>query len=111
MDVKTNKETRKEAKKTTDEKRQGLWVVSYIILAIVCIAVYLLLRFQVFGLLGSYRLLLQRLALAGIVVSIIFIITRPIEKVVAKRSPTAKISYNTIRLIRFLSVVAAALIV
>jgi small-conductance mechanosensitive channel len=111
MDVKTNKETRKEAKKATDEKRHRLWIFSYIIVAIACIAVYFLLQFRVFGLLGNYRLLLQRLSLAGIVVSIVFIVTRSIEKVVAKRSPTAKISYNTIRLIRFLSVVAAALIV
>jgi small-conductance mechanosensitive channel len=65
----------------------------------------------VFGLLGTYRSLLQRLSLAGFVVFIVFIITRGVESVVTKRSPTRKQQYNIIRLIRLLSVFAAAFIV
>jgi small-conductance mechanosensitive channel len=111
MDVKTNKEISKKVKDAESEGRHRLWVVSYIILAIICVAVYFLLQFQVFGLLGTYRSLLQRLALAGLVISIVFVITRTIEKIIAKKSETKKITYNIIRLIRFLSVVIAAFIV
>ena len=110
MDVKTNQEIRKETKKVSSGSHR-LWIVGYIILAVVCITVYFLLQFHLFGLLGIYRSLLQRLSMAGIVVSIVFIITKTIEYVVTKRSKTKKLSYNIIRLIRFLSVVIAALIV
>jgi small-conductance mechanosensitive channel len=65
----------------------------------------------VFGLLGTYRSLVQRLALAGLVVALVFTVTKTIEAIVTKRSQTKKISYNIIRLIRFLSVLIAVLIV
>jgi small-conductance mechanosensitive channel len=111
MDVKTNREIKKEVRKARDEERHKLWILGYIILAVVCVAVYFSLQFRVFGLLGNYRLLLQRLALAGVFVAIVFIITRIVERAVSKRSQTKKVSYNIIRLIRFLSVVTAAFIV
>jgi len=110
MDVKTNQEVGREIS-TTKESAHRLWIVSYVVLAAVCLAIYFLLQFQVFGLLGNYRSLLQRLTLAGLVVSFVFIVTKTIESVVAKRSHTKKISYNIIRLIRFLSFLIAGFIV
>ncbi len=110
MDVRTNKDVSDEIKTTTGS-RHRLWIVSWIILAVICLAVYFLLRFRVFGLLGDYRSLLQRLALAGLVVSLVFIVTKTIESIVTKRSQTKKISYNIIRLIRFLSFLIAGFIV
>lgn len=109
MDVKTTKQITNEIKTTSTSHR--LWIVSYIILAVACIAVYFLLQFRVFGLLGTYRSLIQRLALAGLLVSVVFIVTRTIENIVTKRSHTKKISYNIIRLIRFISVLIAAVII
>lgn len=91
--------------------RHSVWIVSYTIGALICLAVYFLLQFHVFGLLGTYRSLLQRLSLSGFVVFIVFIITRLVESVVTKRSPTKKQQYNVVRLIRLLSVFAAAFIV
>ncbi len=110
MDIKTNRDLSKEIK-TNAGGPHKLWIVSYIILAIVCLAIYFLLQFQVFGILGNYRSLLQRLALAGLVVSFVFIVTKTIENVVTKRSHTKKVSYNVIRLIRFISFLIAAFIV
>lgn len=111
MDVKTNQEINKKVREATGDKKHKVWIVSYIITALVCLAVYFLLQFRVFGLLGNYRSLLQRLSMAGFVVFIVFIITRAIEAVVTKRSPTKKQQYNIIRLIRLLSVFAAIFIV
>jgi len=110
MDVKTNKDVNKEIK-TATSSRHKLWIVSYITLAVVCLAIYFLLQFRVFGLLGIYRSLLQRLALAGLVVSLVFIVTKTIESIVTKRSQTKKVSYNIIRLIRFLSFLIAGFII
>ena len=111
MDVKTNKEIKGEVNDNGVNGKHKVWIVSYIIIALICLAVYFLLQFHVFGLLGTYRSLLQRLSLAGFVVFIVFIITRGVESVVTKRSPTRKQQYNIIRLIRLLSVFAAAFIV
>jgi small-conductance mechanosensitive channel len=111
MDIKTNKEISKEVKKGKSEGRHKVWILTYVIIALICLAVYFLLQFRVFGLLGTYRPLFQRLSLAGFVVFIVFIITRGVESVVTKRSPTKKEQYNIIRLIRLLSVFAAAFIV
>jgi small-conductance mechanosensitive channel len=110
MDIKTNKDIRKEIRKNRGGNHK-LWIASYVLVATVCLAVYFLLQFRVFGLLGNYRSLLQRLALAGLVVSFVFIITKTIENVVTRRSHAKKISYNIIRLIRFLSFLIAAFIV
>src|SRR5438477_10977317 len=107
MDVRTNQQTNNEIKRTS-ESGHRFWIVSYIILAIVCVAIYFLLQFQVFGLLGIYRSLIQRLALAGLVIAFVFIATKTIETIVTNRSQTKKVSYNIIRLIRFLSVMIAA---
>lgn len=111
MDVNTNKEIKETVNSSGVEGRHKAWIVSYSIIAFICLAFYFLLQFRVFGLLGTYRSLLQRLSLAGFVVFIVFIITRIIESVVTKRSPTKKQQYNIIRLIRLLSVFAAAFIV
>jgi len=111
MDVKTNKEIREKVDNADVEIKHKVWIVSYIIIALVCLAVYFLLQFHVFGLLGIYRSLLQRLSLAGFVVFIVFIVTRGVESVVTKHSQTKKQQYNIIRLIRLLSVFAAVFIV
>jgi small-conductance mechanosensitive channel len=111
MDVKTNKEISKEVKKSKSEGRHKVWILTYVIIALICLAVYFALQFRVFGLLGTYRSLFQRLSLAGFVVFLVFIVTRGVESVVTKRSATKKEQYNIIRLIRLLSVFAAAFIV
>jgi small-conductance mechanosensitive channel len=111
MDVKTTKEINKEVKKTRSQGHQKTWIASYIIIACICLAVYFLLQFRVFGLLGTYRSLLQRLSLAGFIVFIVFIVTRTIENIVAKRAHTKKAEYNIVRLVRLLSVLVAVFIV
>ena len=110
MDIKTNREVSKEVKKSAGD-RHKVWIFSYISLALICIGIYFLLQFRVFGLLGNYRSLLQRLAMAGLVVSFVFIVTKTIENVITRRSQTKKVSYNVIRLIRFLSFLIAGFIV
>jgi small-conductance mechanosensitive channel len=111
MDVKTNREIIHESGTTESQKGHKVWIASYITLAVICVLVYFFLQFRMFSLLGTYRSLLQRLAMAGMVVSIVFIITKTIERIVTRKSQTKKVSYNIIRLIRFLSVLIAAFIV
>lgn len=107
VDVKTNQEINKEFKEAKKEGSHEVWVIGYVVVAVVCLAVYFLLQFRVFGLFGTYRSLLQRLALAGVVISLVLIAAKIIERVVTKRLHTKKTEYNIIRLIRLLSVLVA----
>jgi len=111
MDVETNKERNTEIKKAKAPGHHKAWVIGYVFTALVFIAVYFLLQFKVFGLLGTYRSLLQRLSLAGFVVSVVLIIARVIISSIAKRAENKKEQYNVIRLIRLLSVLLALFIV
>jgi len=111
MDVKTNREINHESGVIESKKSHKVWIAGYITLAVACVSLYFFLQFRMFGLLGTYRSLLERLAMAGLVVSIVFIVTKTIERIVTRKSQTKKVSYNIIRLIRFLSVVIAAFIV
>ena len=112
MDIKTNQEHKADEQpiEPASQKKHTLWFTTYIVAAIICAAFYFLLQFKVFGLLGTYRQLLQKLALAGICIFIVFMITKGIEIVIAKRSHARAIRYNLIRLIRLLSFMMAAFI-
>jgi small-conductance mechanosensitive channel len=62
------------------------------------------------GLNASTRDFVSRISLAGAVVFIVLTVTRVIENVIAKRSSTRQVTYNIVRLIRLLSIVAAIFI-
>ncbi len=111
MDVTTNREIKEEIKEASSKKKQSLWMISYLIIALSCLTVYFLLQFHVFGLLGHYRFLLRRLSLAGCVVFIVLLVTKAAETAIANRSHTPKVHYNIVRLIRLLSVLIAAVII
>lgn len=111
MDVKTNQETSKAYREVRAEGPHKAWIITYVIFGLVCLATYFLLRFHVFDLFGTYRTLLQRLALAGAAISVVLFVARSIEAVVVKRAHTRKAEYNIIRLVRLLSIVLAAFIV
>lgn len=110
MDVETNKKRNAEIKKAGGS-RHKVWIAGYIVTALVFLAVYFLLQFRVFGLLGTYRVLLQRCSLGGFVVCLVLIVSRIIISSITKRSESKKDQYNVIRLIRLLSVVLAVFIV
>jgi small-conductance mechanosensitive channel len=114
MDINSNKEIHKKEKKVKQAKHSGkhkVWIGTYIFLAVICIAVYFLLRVQYFGVLDVYRSLLLKLSLAAFFSFIVLIISKLIEVVVAKRSQRRALLYNLIRLIRLITIIIIAFIV
>jgi len=114
MDINSNKEIHKKEKKVKQAKYSGkhkVWIGTYIFLAVICIAVYFLLRVQYFGFLDVYRSLLLKLSLAAFFSFIVLIISKLIEVVVAKRSQRRALLYNLIRLIRLITIIIIAFIV
>src|SRR5438093_11536575 len=113
MDIKTTNQIHKEdlKAKIIVKEKPHLWFTTYVIVAAVCLAVYFLLRFKAFTVLGSYRLLLQHLTLAGFFVFVVLMTTKGVELLVVKKSPVKSARYNLVRLIHLLSVVIAAFII
>jgi small-conductance mechanosensitive channel len=114
MDINSNKELHKKEKKVEHVKHSAkhkVWIGTYIFLALICIAVYLLLRVQYFGFLDVYRSLLLKLSLAAFFSFIVLIVSKLVEKVVAKRSQRRALLYNLIRLIHLITIIIIAFIV
>jgi small-conductance mechanosensitive channel len=109
MDIKTNDKIRKEVQ-PAGSGGQRVWMMSYVFIALGFLAVYFLFRFGVFSFVGTYKPFLQRLAGAGVVIFILLAISKEIEHHVVQPSPTRKIHYNLIRLIRLVSVLLAVFI-
>lgn len=106
MDVEPKKKDQDKQKDIAPQKKAGIAITGYILISVICAIVYALLRVRKFGLSVNAHDLLLRLTVAGFVISLVFIVTRVIEVIIAKRSPTKKVSYNMIRLVRLLSVLA-----
>ncbi|MBD0378079.1 MAG: mechanosensitive ion channel [Flavisolibacter sp.] len=92
------------------EKRHRLWLTTYVVISVLCLAFYFLLRFRVFDVLGTYRQLLQKLSLATFFIFVVLMITKGVELWIVKGAHGKAERYNLIRLIRLLSVVIAALV-
>lgn len=87
MDIRTDKEIKEDKKQVAETAGRGkhkAWIATYIIVSVLCLVFYFLLRFKFFNVLGSYRLLLQRLSIAAFLVFIVLIVAKAIEGIVAK---------------------------
>jgi small-conductance mechanosensitive channel len=111
MDITTNKEMKKETGQVKDTRKHKLWIATYITGALICVVAYLSLQIRFFGLLGTYRKLLQHLALAGFFVFLVLMVSKALQRLVTKRGHTRAVQYNVVRLIRLLSFFVALLII
>src|SRR5207248_3219591 len=92
-------------------KVQKVWLGSYIIVAVVCLAVYFLITLHVFDVIGKYRDILQKLTLSVFFGIVVLSANKLFEMIITRRSHTKSVRYNLIRLIRLLSMLAVAFIV
>ncbi len=114
MDIKTSNEISAEERKVEQVKRSEkhkVWIGTYIILALVCITVYLLIRLKFFGFLQAYRDLLLKLSLAAFFSFLVLIVAKMVEGLVVKHSHTKALVYNFVRLIHFITILIIAFIV
>jgi small-conductance mechanosensitive channel len=89
---------------------QRIWTWSYVFLALLCLAAYLLLRLHVFEIFGTYLELLKKIALAGFFAFLILTIATWVEQIVAKQSHIKSTRYNLIKLIKLVSVAFIGLV-
>jgi small-conductance mechanosensitive channel len=91
--------------------RRKVWIGTYILLALVSLAVYFIFRLKDFDILGTYKKLIEQLSMAGFVSFMILLFTKIIEGIIIKRSHTKAIRYNIIRLIRLLTICIISLVI
>ena len=82
--------------------RQKVWIGTYFFLAIGFLTAYFLLRLHVFNVFGDYRTILQKIALGSFFAIVILLIAKFAEMVISKKSHTAAIRYNLVRLVRLI---------
>lgn len=90
--------------------KQKLWIGSYLFLGVIILLIYLLLKLKSFNFFGNYRDIVLKLLLAGATSFGILIVSRVIQGIVSRRTHTKAIQYNTVRLIRLISVAVIAFI-
>jgi len=88
-----------------------IWLGTYITIAVIALAFFILFRLHVFDLLGKYRALLQKLSLAVFFGVIILAVAKFIEISIRKRSNGKFQRYNLIHLTRLLSIIAVTILV
>src|SRR5689334_5901817 len=114
MDINSNRELHKKEKKVEEVKHSGkhkVWIGTYIFLALICLAIYFLLRMQYFGFLQVYRSLLLKLSLAAFFSFIVLIVSKIIERLVVTRSHTKALVYNLVRLIHLITILIIAFLI
>ncbi len=110
MDIKhTNSETEKPPVIATPVQKR-FWVRTYLLLALVFIAVHLLFKLQVFQVFGSYQVILTKLSLAAFITMLILMSTKIAEGLIIKRVKVRSSGYNLVKLVRLLSLLLVAFV-
>ena len=81
-----------------------IWIGSYMLLALGCLAAFFLLKLEVFGLLGNVRFWLTKISLAAALGFLVLSISKWTEGVIIRHNHHKAERYNLIRLIRLLTV-------
>ncbi len=112
MKVKQNQKAEIEKKESKIKKKSSfIWLGTYITIALVAMAAYILFRLHIFDLLGKYRLLLQRFSLAVFFAVVVLAIGKLVEVLIHKNSTGKYTRYNLIHLTRLIAIILVALIV
>jgi len=113
MDIKKENQavTEKQAAKIEDTQTHKVWIGTYTVLALVCLAVYFVLRLQVFNVPVDYKNIIMKVSLAALSSIAVLAIAKMAELLIAKRHNTRAAKYNIVKVIHLLSIVIIILII
>jgi len=112
MDIKDKKTVAEhKAVKIENTGTHKAWIGTYIILAAICIAVYILLRLQVFTIPPSYRQLTLKICLAALSSLAVLAIAKIVELFVARKSATKAVKYNVVKVVHLFSIIIILFVV
>ncbi|HEY6161336.1 MAG TPA: mechanosensitive ion channel domain-containing protein [Bacteroidia bacterium] len=85
------------------ERRQRIWIASYLLVFLCAGTAYLLLQLHVFEILGNYLSVAKKISLLVAVATLILMFARTIELIIYKRTKMAYMRYNLTRMVNLLS--------
>lgn len=109
MEVKNSLHIRHDGK--AGERRRFLWLGTYIIVALVCIAAYFLLHTHVFVLPETYHNKVEKACMAGFLGTLILCFSKFVQIVISNKGHSKYKKYNLIRLTHLVSLILVALLV
>ncbi|MGN6601902.1 MAG: mechanosensitive ion channel family protein [Ginsengibacter sp.] len=112
--MKINKNQKAEIENKTDKikkKSSFIWLGTYVTIALIALAAYILLRLHLFDILGKFHLILQKFSLAVFFAVVVLAIGKLIEVLIHKKSKGKYTKYNLIHLTRLIAIILVAIIV
>lgn len=106
MEIKRDQDIRE----SVQPKNQFIWLGSYITALLICLAVYVLLHFNVIKIYSRYDDLVEKLAQAGFFGVLVLTASKTIEILIVKRSGSRYRRYNLVRLTHLVSLIAVGFI-
>ncbi|MGO2357699.1 mechanosensitive ion channel domain-containing protein [Mesonia sp.] len=97
--------------KFKNKEQNKRWIVIYAIMAVILLAVYYLLNLEILDSWDKYIPFLKKFTLSLILISIIFMISKIIGRVVNSQNHLEGDRYNLLRIIRFISIVLSLIVV
>jgi small-conductance mechanosensitive channel len=90
---------------------QFVWLGSYIIVAIIFLAAYIIIQFQLLEVEEKYADVIRKISLAGFLSILVLSISKTVEIIIAKRSHSKYKRYNLIRLTHLVSLLIVFILI
>lgn len=87
------------------------WLIIYGTMAIVFIAIYYLMNLKIFDHWGKYLPFVKKLSISLFSISVIFLISKFIERIINSQNQLEGDRYNLLRIVRFLAIVFSLIVV
>lgn len=86
------------------DQKTGYWITIYGIVAVLLVAIYYLVNLDIFDPWRGYTPIVQKLSLSLFIISLIFLTSKIISRVIITRIHTEGDRYNLLRITRFLAI-------
>lgn len=93
------------------DQKTGYWITIYGIVAVLLVAIYYLVNLDIFISLWAYRPVIQKLSLSLFIITVIFLLSKIISRVIINSIQTEGDRYNLLRITRFLTIVFSLIVV
>lgn len=93
-----------------DKKNNKKWIIIYGCVAVALIVIYYLINLPIFSSWGHYIPFIRKLSLSLFLISVIFLISKLVEKLIYSQNHLEGDRYNLLRIVRFLAIVFSLIV-
>ena len=93
-----------------EKQKNKKWTIIYGMFALACIAIYYLVNLPIFSSWEDYIPFIRKLCLSLFLISVIFLISKVVERLVNSQNHLEGDRYNVLRIVRFLAIVFSLIV-